>query len=202
MRVMNCPIPVKFVVLLLFCPLLLAACGGRAMNKKVARDLMVASPLGPFDKEDVYIKSVIQTGQRDAIAEGSLKAAFRFEKVGGRWLIREVRFGSGPWEKFEDVLQALQAAKVAETRRMLEAVGAAAEQYQVKYKALPDFKDYVTLTDTLYPEYLTHLFRLDAWQRPLQAYREGASTMKLVSAGPDGKLGTGDDISLRRAFPP
>ncbi len=85
---------------------------------------------------------------------------------------------------------------------MLDEVAAALERYRSKNGALPEFKDYVSLSDALFPDYMTPLIRLDAWRNPLAAYKTGANSVRLVSAGPDGKLGTADDIELTRTFSP
>ena len=62
---------------------------------------------------------------------------------------------------------------------------------------LPEFSDYIGLSNLLNPDYLTPLIREDAWRRPLAAYRLGSNSVRLVSAGPDGKLGSSDDIEVR-----
>jgi hypothetical protein len=186
---------------ILFPSLFLIACGGRAINKNTARDVVADSQLGVFDKEDVYIESVSQTGQRDALVEARLRAAFRFEKVQGKWVIREVRLGNRPWEKLDDVLAALETVKTGETRKLLERVATAIEQYRKKKGSLPAFKDYISLSNQLNPEFLIPLIRLDAWQHPLAAYRIGSDTVRLQSAGADGTFGSEDDIILTRSFP-
>jgi hypothetical protein len=202
MRVM--PIPKLFCVIAAaaLSIFMLSACGGRAINKKTAQDLIAQPPLGLLGKEQVYIESVTQTGQRDAIVEASLHAAFRFEKVDGKWVIREVRLGKRPWESVDNILRALDQVKGQETRSLLDQIVAAVERYRAKRGTLPEFKDYVALSDALSPEYLTPLIRLDAWQNPLAAYRTGPNSIRLLSAGPDGKPGTNDDIELARTFPP
>jgi hypothetical protein len=179
-----------------------AACGGRAINKKTAQELILQTPLGMLGKEEVYIQSVSQTGQRDALVEASLHAAFRFEKVDGKWVIREVRLGKRSWERIDDIMRALQLVKAEDTRKALEQVAAAIDRYRAAKGTLPDFKDYVALSDALHPDYMTPLIRLDAWQNPLAVYRISPNSIRLSSAGPDGKLGTGDDIELTRTFAP
>ncbi len=186
----------------LLCLIALVACGGRSISKKSARDLIVQSPASTFDKDEIYIQSVSLTGQRDALVEATLHAAFRFEKVDGKWVIREVRLGKRPWESLDEIARALQLVKTEDTRKMLAQVASALERYRAKNGALPAFKDYVALSDALFPDYMTPLIRLDAWQNPLAAYRTGAGTVRLLSAGPDGKMGTADDIELTRTFAP
>ncbi|PYU87205.1 MAG: hypothetical protein DMG08_28510, partial [Acidobacteria bacterium] len=71
---------------------------------------------------------------------------FRFEKVNGKWVIREVRLGKRPWEKLDDILRALEQVKTEQTRKLLEQVAAAIEKYREANGALLDFKDYVSLS--------------------------------------------------------
>ncbi len=142
-----------------------------------------------------------QTGRRDAVIEARLKAVFRFEQVEGKWVIREVRLGNHPWERLDDILAALKAVKTDETRMRLEKIASAIAKYRRNKGSLPQFKDYIALSDQLNPDYLTPLIRLDAWQHPLAAHRTAADTIRLLSAGPDGKFGTPDDIELIRSFP-
>jgi hypothetical protein len=42
--------------------------------------------------------------------------------------------------------------------------------------------------------------REDAWGRPLAAVRADAETVRLISAGPDGQLGSADDLVVTRSF--
>ena len=187
-------------VALLISTVLLIACGGRSLSKNAARAIIANSPITNFDKEDVYVEGITQVSSNEALVEASVKAAFRLEKVHGEWVIREVRLGERPWERLQDILTALEAVKTAETRKTLETIAAAIAQYQLKNGSLPAFRDYVTLSDKLHPDYLNPLIRLDAWRRPLAAQLVGPNTVRLSSAGPDGKFGTPDDIELTRSF--
>jgi hypothetical protein len=182
--------------------LLLNGCGGRAINKKVALDVIADSPAAVLARSDIDILSITQVGPREAIAETALHSAFRLERVGSDWVIREVRVGKGQWEKLDNILLALVRVKIDETRGMLERIGAAIESYSQKNGRLPVFKDYVELSNALYPLYLSPLIREDAWGQPLFAYSSGANAVRLVSAGPDGKPGTADDITFSRDFLP
>jgi hypothetical protein len=181
--------------------LLLSGCGGRAISKRLARDVIIGSPAGELAKGDVEVLSITEVGAHDAIAETYLHTSFHLEKVGSDWVIREVRVGNGQWQKLEDVQRALQQARIDETRRMLDKIAAAIEAYRQKNGRLPDFIDYIALSDALSPLYLSPLIREDAWNHALAAVRLSQDTIRLVSAGPDGKPGTADDIELTRTFP-
>lgn len=188
--------------LLAFFSLLLASCGGRTISKKTARDVILDSPAAVFDKkEDVDILSVSQMGGKNAVVEATVRTAFRLEKVGGKWKIREIRVGNRQWEDLDDVLRALEQTKAERTRSILDRIAAAVEQYRTKNGSLPAFRNYVELSDALYPRYMSPLIRRDAWYGSLAAYRLDSRTIQLVAPGPDGVLGTGDDIELTRSYP-
>lgn len=185
---------------LLIAILLLTACGRRTIDANRARDLIIGTPQEVLEKEDVEVAFVRQVGGSEAIIETRLKAAFRLEKVQGRWIVREVRVGHGQWEKIGNLSKTLEAVRTEETRKSLDQIAEAILKYRESNGRMPVFKDYISLSDLLSPKYLTPLIRLDAWRRPLEVERPDADTILLRSAGPDGKFGTADDI--RRTVPP
>jgi hypothetical protein len=178
----------------LLCILLTVWCAGRNIGNNNARDVILELPQSTLEKEDVEVIKVSQISGTEAIAETQLKTAFRLEKVKGAWIVREVRIGHGQWEKANNLAAALEAVKADETRKMLDQVAGAVRKYRESTGNLPVFKDYIALSDQLSPQYLTPLIRLDSWRHPLEAERPNAETILLLSAGPDGKFGTADDI--------
>jgi hypothetical protein len=174
--------------------LLLTGCGGRTLNVNRARNVIAGMPQDALDKQDVDVVKVTQVVGSEAIVETRLKTAFRLERVGDKWIVREVRVGHGQWERVDDLLRALEAVKTEETRKRLDLIADAIVKYQESKGALPAFKDYVSLSDLLSPMFLTPLIRLDAWRHPLAAERVDENTILLQSAGPDGRLGTADDL--------
>jgi hypothetical protein len=181
--------------LLLF---LLTACGGRMLNKNMAQDLIANLPGDMLESEDFVVEGVSQTNASNAVVKTRVNAAFRFQKVGGKWILREVRVGNDQWESIDDLVKALRQVKEARTRVLLDTVSEAIEEYCLKNGELPRFNDYDSLSDLLAPEYLNPLIRLDAWERPLHVIRLNVNTVKLVSGGADGNLGSGDDIEVIR----
>jgi hypothetical protein len=181
--------------------LLLTACGGRSLNKSAAQKLIVNLSGDALSDEDCYIDSVTQTGERNAVVEARLRVAFRFSRTGGKWVIEEVKVGRDRWVSFADFRRALERMKIEETTSLLEKVAAAIGEYRRKNGRLPEFRDFVSLTDALSPDYLTPLVRLDAWKEPVAVVRQGPDTLTLISPGPDGKLHTPDDIELTKTFP-
>jgi hypothetical protein len=173
--------------------LLLSACGGRSLNSGHARNIISGMPQDSLEKEDVDIIKVSQSSSSEAVVETRLKTAFRLEKVRGKWEVREVRIGHGPWENISNLERTLELVRIDETRKMLDAVAESIQAYRKAHGAMPEFKDYISLTDLLSPAFMTPLIRLDAWRRPFGAERLNKS-ISLWSAGPDGKPGTADDI--------
>jgi hypothetical protein len=178
------------------------ACGGRAVNRSSAQKLLVSLPAGILEKEDVEILSVSQTGGRDAIIETSVRTAFKIEKVKGEWVVREIRVGNSQWERLEDLEAALDRVKAERTRSALEEIAVALDRYREKNGHLPEFRDYVSLSDQLHPGYLGSAVRLDAWLRPLGASRQDDRTVRLISAGADARFDTPDDIVVTRTYAP
>jgi hypothetical protein len=179
----------------------IASCAGRSINKKTAHRVIVDAPADIFDKEDVDIRSASQTGSDRALVEAELRAAFAMERIDGQWVIREVRLGKRPWERIEDILAALERVKAENTKIILDQVMAAVESYRESKGSLPNFQDYIELTDALCPTFMTPLIRLDAWRNPLFARRAG-NRIRIVSGGPDGRLGNADDLEVNRTFQP
>lgn len=183
--------PAHFAIL----ALLLTACGHRTMNAHLARDLIMDFPREALEKEDIEVLSVTQVSGSEAIAEARVHSAFRFEKVGRDWVVREIRLGRGQWEKVGNLAEALQKVKIEETGELLDRIAEATRKYREAYGALPSFEDYVDLSDRLSPKFLTPLIRLDPWRRPFRAEPTGKGLIGVRSAGPDGRFDTDDDIN-------
>jgi hypothetical protein len=177
-------------------PFLLTACGGRMLNKNMAQNLIANLPGDLLKQEDFVVEGVSQTNASNAVIRTKINAAFRFQKVDGKWIPREVRLGNDQWESVDDLVKALRKVKEDKTKVFLDTVSEAIEKYCRKNGELPGFNDYDSLSDPLAPEYLDPLIRLDAWERQLHAVRLGSNSVKLISAGADGKLGSNDDIEV------
>lgn len=166
------------------------------LNKNMAQDLIANLPGDILDPDDFVVEEVSQTNASNAVIKTQLKTAFRFQKVNGKWIPQEVRLGNDQWESIEDLVKTLRKVKEDKTRGLLNTVSKAIEKYCLKNGRVPDFGNYDFLSDLLAPEYLDPLIRLDAWEHSLHAVLLSARSIKLVSAGADGELGTGDDIEV------
>jgi hypothetical protein len=183
----------RLIYLLPVISLLLISCGGRTISPGFAENLIIDMPEDNVEKEDVEVVNIIQTSKTEAIAESKLKTAFRLERVQGKWVVREIKIGHGPWEPASHLAPTLEAIRIDETRRLLDRLAEAIQKYRETNGSLPVFRNYVALSDLLSPQYLTPLIRMDAWRHPLGAARDKNSIV-IWSAGPDGKSGTNDDI--------
>jgi hypothetical protein len=177
----------------LFPILLLSACGGRNINNGSARGIIIGLPKETLEKEDVDVVKVSQTSGSEAVVETRLKTAFRLEKVRGKWEVKEVRLGHGQWEKVGNLEKTLELVRIEETQKLLDQVAISIQAYRKTNGALPEFSDYIALSDMLSPKFMTPLIRLDSWRRPLGAERQKNGIM-IWSIGPDGQPGTSDDI--------
>jgi hypothetical protein len=179
---------------LLILALLLSGCGGRTMTPRLARSLIKDIPKDTLENSDVQILTITQVSGSEAIAKARVETAFRFEKVQGKWVVREIRLGHGQWEKVGNLVLALEKVKIEETGEMLDRIAEATRKYRKTNGSLPSFKDFVGLSDQLTPTFLTPLMRLDAWRRPFWAEHSSANAVAVRSAGPDGRYFTDDDI--------
>jgi hypothetical protein len=179
---------------LLIAALILTGCGGRKINADIAASAIAGIPGDSFAKNDVEVMDIHQMSGSEAIVGTKLLAAFRIEKDRNKWVVREVRLGHGQWEKISNFERALEMVRIEETRKILDRITEAILKYRETKGSLPVFKDYISLSDILSPNYLDPLIRLDAWSHPLEAFPQDLNDILLRSAGPDGKYGTSDDI--------
>jgi len=177
--------------------LILTACGGRRdITPGTAQKAIIAMPQETLEKEDIDVTYVTQIGSASAVAETRVKTAFRLQKINDEWVVTDIRIGHGQWEKIEDLASALAQVKTAETRLMLDRIEAAVKEYYKETGRMPEFRDYVALSDILAPKYLDPLIRLDSWRNPLRATATDQNSILVVSAGPDGRFDTKDDIAV------
>ena len=170
------------------------------MNDNLARNLIIGmSSKDAMQKSDVEIVKLQQTTGSEAIAETRTRIAYRFENSGNVWRVRELRIGHGQWESVENIERALNQVKTEETKQLLARIAEAIQKYREANKRFPSFKDFVDLSDQLAPGFMTPLVRLDAWQRPFEASMSGSNIL-LRSAGPDGIMGSQDDIEINVAY--
>src|SRR5207237_2220447 len=120
---------------------------------------------------------------------------FRFSREGKKWVLKEVRIGEAGWESIHDLKDALDAVHARRTREDMKAILAAVEEFRTRTGAAPEASSFVQLIDQLSPRYLKRVIRLDGWGNGY-GVTVVQGKLTLVSAGPDGKENTADDIRL------
>jgi hypothetical protein len=175
--------------------LAVVSCAGRGPSRetKLAMDMLKGSELEALSRT-IEFTSFSPLGS-SATAEGRVTTAFRFEKEGGRWALREARVGDQQWVNVRDLTEALDQVRTRRTREAIQEVDAAVEKYRAENGGYPAAEDFVDLIDKLAPRYLSRVIRLDGWGRELRiAVVRGKPAA--LSDGPDGKAGTADDVKL------
>ena len=186
----------RFKILLITLLIFLTGCSSRKISVNTVRDAIIAPPQQILEKDDIDIVHITQITGSSVVVESRVKTAFLLQKVDNEWEVREIRIGNDQWEKVEDLATALSQVKAEQTRLLLEQVAASVREYRKDTEKMPEFEDYVGLSDILAPKYMKKLIRLDSWRDPLRAETTGADSIKVTSAGPDLRFDTDDDISL------
>ena len=175
--------------------LFLTGCGGHKISTGDIQKAVASSPQGVLEKEDIDVVDVTQTSGAEAVAETRVKTAFRLRKENGEWKAHEVRIGHGQWERIDNLKGTLNRVKAEETAALLDSMAGAVREFRKETGRLPSFNDYIALSDMLTPRYQKSLIRLDAWRQPLRAESPAPGSIRISSAGPDGRFGTADDIA-------
>jgi hypothetical protein len=76
----------------------------------------------------------------------------------------------------------------------LDQLRAGIEAYKQEEGKVPQTESFDRLVDTLAPDFLPVVIRIDAWWNPYSYQVKGDSDFELRSAGPDGRFGTLDDL--------
>jgi hypothetical protein len=168
---------------------------GRTLDRQI-RETVATFDRMNLPPDAVEIERVSQIGD-GVIAEVKVKSAVKMRRVGGEWVIEEIRLGDRQWEKADHILAAINRERDATTWERMRIVATAVDRYHNIHGELPPAADFVSLIDLLSPEYLGTVVRLDAWSQPFQYRRLSSEVYEIRSLGPDGRLGTPDDLVLR-----
>ncbi|HEY6330140.1 MAG TPA: type II secretion system protein GspG [Blastocatellia bacterium] len=166
----------------------------RELGAREARD-RIARALGLANANKVHVKSISAIGN-DAVVEASVDVAFQLtdDKKEG-WTVTQVRTGDRCWESVELIRAAVQKEKVARTEAEMSNLATALESFRRENGSYVIASSGAGLIDKLSPRYLPNVVRLDAWSNEF-GYKGEPGDYRLVSAGPDGKLGTADDLVM------
>jgi hypothetical protein len=191
-------------VLLLVACLTLSACASARLSNSEARKKIAEIGHSQLVPDAIEIRRIVSQTQNEAIAEATITLAFQFKRATAQsdWRIEAVRLGDRDWISLDELLAAITEGRRRTTTQAMQALSAGIEKYRATNGVLPSAKDIVTLTDMLHPVYMTQLVREDGWGHPISYELTGATSFRLVSGGPDARLGTKDDIVFENGQPP
>jgi type II secretion system (T2SS) protein G len=172
---------------------LLISCGGK-QEKKLAQNLE-SLQIANVAEKDLKVSSFHPRGKDEAILVADVHTAFLMKRNSrGEWEIQSVRLGDRNWEDAKDFAQALHQVRLQRVKSDFEKIANALEKYQAQTKALPAVEGIGPLVDLLFPAYLAEAVRVDPWSTEYNYHLSTPTSYNLISAGPDRKFGTGDDI--------
>ncbi len=161
-----------------------------SLSVKQVRELLQHLGGANLSKDQVQIKKI-----DGAIIEAQIETAFRVQKGKDGWRIAEVRLGDRQWESFELIEEAVKREKARRTTALLNQFAAGLKAYQQANGQYAKTNKIGELLDYLSPRYIPLPPRVDLWGKEFD-YDGSATTYRLVSAGPDGRKGTNDDLIL------
>ncbi len=173
--------------------LLLAQSGG-SLSPGRARELLRRLGGAELEKDRVRIKSVTP-GIGGVMVEAQLDATFRVTRDHDDWRVTDIRLGDREWESIELITEAVRREMTRRASALLQQVAEALESYRRERGNYVVTDDASVLSDHLAPHYLREPVRFDPWGAAL-IYHGTASSYRLISAGPDRKPETNDDLVM------
>jgi hypothetical protein len=166
----------------------------RELGAREARE-QIARALDLDNASKIHVKSINTVGS-DSVVEVTVDAAFRLtnDKKDG-WTVTEVRTGDRRWESLELIRTAIRKEKVIRTSAEMSNLANALESFRRERGSYVVASSGAGLLDSLCPQYIGTVMRLDAWSHEFK-YEGSKSEYRLTSAGPDGKVGTPDDLII------
>ncbi len=168
-----------------------ASCG-KSVSKQVRTSICNLDHM-QLSTEQVEVGEIRQIGDH-VVAEVTIKTAVKASKKNGRWTLEEVRIGDRRWEKIEHILAALDQQRIETSLQQLELLSRSIHRYTDLKGQAPQVDRFDALLDILSPQYLGQIIRIDAWSNPFYYRNLSARNYDLRSAGPDGRIGTSDDL--------
>jgi hypothetical protein len=166
------------------------------ISVRQARELIQNIAGANLTQDQVRIKNISAgVGGGGVIVEAQIETAFRITKGKDGWRIAEARLGSGQWESFDLIEEALRREKVRRTNDLLRQIADGLGAYKSERGRFVEADRIAELLDFLSPRYLKSLHRVDLWGKEFE-YRGSATSYRLISYGPDRKSGTKDDLII------
>lgn len=88
-----------------------------------------------------------------------------------------------------------EKARIGATRTSISAISTAVDAYEVTMSRLPESLDQLTQATDDAPAALKAEGLNDSWGNPFQYKKKGKYDFEVRSAGPDGSMGSADDIT-------
>jgi hypothetical protein len=171
------------------------------LTVRQARCLLAALFEVELPNDAVRIKSISGLGiplatEPSATVVSLVRFGVRFNHDGAGWRTSSFKTNS-QWISVEGIAASLAAAKAAQAREDMNTVAAALSKLREERGAFVVSDKHPVLIDHLSPKYLGRVIRLDPWGKAYEYVGE-SSHFTLRSAGPDGKMDTGDDLVVSR----
>lgn len=179
--------------LVLLVVILLVSCGKR-QEGRLAQNVE-SLQIADVAEKDLKVSSFHPHGKDEAILVADVHMAFLMKKnARGEWEVQSVRLGDRHWEDAKDFARALNQVRLETVKRDFEKIANALEKYQTQTKGFPAVEGIGPLVDLLFPAYLAEAVRVDPWATEYTYHLSTPTSYVLISAGPDRKFGTSDDI--------
>jgi len=182
----------KQILILVAISLALCSCG-KSIEKQT-RDQVRKLCNADLDEKQVTVFNVKKVGDL-ATAEVEITTAVKMHKEDDKWLIQEVRIGNRNWEEVDRLEKAVNQLRIEDTMAIMKKVMEAAQKYRSERNEFGYNLDYPALIDLIYPTYISIPAREDAWNNPF-TFLVTAEALQIRSAGPDGRVGSKDDLVL------
>jgi hypothetical protein len=146
----------------------------------------------------VRIKSISDLGiplvsEPSATVVSLVRFAVRFRKDRSGWYTTSFKTGMHDWIRVEDIDKSLATLKAEQARDEMRTLASALAKFRQERGTFVVSDKHPVLIDHLSPRYLARVIRFDPWGNSYE-YAGETDHFTLRSAGPDRKMGTGDDV--------
>ena len=168
------------------------------LSVRQARCLIAALFEIQLPSDSVRIKSISGLGiplasEPSAMVVSLVRFGVRFRKDRSGWYTTSFKTGMHDWIRVEDIDKSLAALKAEQARDEMRTLASALAKFRQERGTFVISDKHPVLIDHLSPRYLARVIRLDPWGNSYE-YAGETDHFTLRSAGPDRKMGTGDDV--------
>jgi hypothetical protein len=168
------------------------------LSVRQARCLIAALFEIQLPSDSVRIKSISGLGiplasEPSATVVSLVRFGVRFRKDRSGWYTTSFKTGMHDWIRVEDIDKSLATLKAEQARDEMRTVASALVKFRQERGTFVVSDKHPVLIDHLSPRYLARVIRLDPWGNAYE-YAGETDHFTLRSAGPDRKMGTGDDV--------